>query len=240
MISVRFTYLTGLKRRIFRNARLDGSWNDWAELPMTEITAEDGCPAFTAMVDFHDSEAGTQRHWGVRFDGPGGPNTWAVNLEVHDARVAGPLSPLHPPGAGTARARSGITSRLAAAWALRNRTPAGAADARAEIRRMGAERREGRGGLRRVRQRLHRRRRDGHRPLAPGHRPAAGRVGIWESAPVGDFSRYVGLPYMFRIENAQGEPSTAPTSIRAGRSAAGTEPREDELGRRPGYARRDA
>ncbi len=41
-IAVRFRYLTGLKRDIFRNARLAGSWDSsgrfaqtWSEMPMT-------------------------------------------------------------------------------------------------------------------------------------------------------------------------------------------------------------
>ena len=48
MIEVRFTYYTGLKRSLFRNARLRGSWDahgrpadDWTDRPMQEIVAED-------------------------------------------------------------------------------------------------------------------------------------------------------------------------------------------------------
>src|SRR5215217_5300646 len=85
MISVRFTYLTGLKRPIFRNARLAGSWNDWAETPMTEVVAEDGCPAFTATVKFGNARAGEVHRWGVRLDGPAGANAWGINLEVPSA-----------------------------------------------------------------------------------------------------------------------------------------------------------
>ena len=80
-IAVRFRYLTGLKRDIFRNARLAGSWDSsgrlaqtWSEVPMTPDTAEDGCPCFTATVDFDDSEIGKQFRWGVRLDGPSAPN----------------------------------------------------------------------------------------------------------------------------------------------------------------------
>ena len=46
MITVRFTYLTGLKRPIFKNARLAGSWNGWAETPMTPIAGDDGYLVF--------------------------------------------------------------------------------------------------------------------------------------------------------------------------------------------------
>ncbi|MFL6046286.1 MAG: hypothetical protein ACJ72M_14355, partial [Propionibacteriaceae bacterium] len=50
MIDVRFVYMTGQRRRAFRNARLAGSWNSWADIPMAEIVAEDGCLAFAATV----------------------------------------------------------------------------------------------------------------------------------------------------------------------------------------------
>ena len=57
MIAVRFVYLTGQTRPVFRNARLVGSWNGWADIPMTEFLAEDGCPAFTTTVPFEDGQA---------------------------------------------------------------------------------------------------------------------------------------------------------------------------------------
>jgi len=48
-IPVQFTYLTGLRRDIFRNARLMGSWdqngrysNQWSSLQMQQATGEDG------------------------------------------------------------------------------------------------------------------------------------------------------------------------------------------------------
>jgi 1,4-alpha-glucan branching enzyme len=41
-------------------------------------------------------------------------------------------------------------------------------------------------------------------------------AGIWESDPVPDFAAYV-VPYMFRIQTAQGQPFTALTSILGGR-----------------------
>lgn len=52
-IAVEFVYFTGLKREIFRNARLTGSWDadsrysdQWSTISMEPITGEDGCPAF--------------------------------------------------------------------------------------------------------------------------------------------------------------------------------------------------
>jgi hypothetical protein len=84
MIDVRFVYLTGQKRPVFRNARLAGSWNGWTDTPMTAVVADDGCPAFTATVQFDDGQAGQQVQWGVRLDGPAGANAWGITTEVHD------------------------------------------------------------------------------------------------------------------------------------------------------------
>src|SRR6185295_4159719 len=77
-ISVQFRYLTGLKRDIFKNARLVGSWDSaglfsptWSETPMTAARAEDGCPSFGATVQFDTAEVGKKFQWGVRLDAPG-------------------------------------------------------------------------------------------------------------------------------------------------------------------------
>ena len=94
-MAVRFRYLTGLKRRIFRNARLTGSWDGagrfsqvWSEAPMSPGTADDGCPCFTATVQLDEAELGTRFRWGVRLDGPGGANVWGIPIEVNDMRSA--------------------------------------------------------------------------------------------------------------------------------------------------------
>jgi 1,4-alpha-glucan branching enzyme len=204
MISVRFTYLTCLKRRIFRNARLAVSWNDWAELLMSEIVAEDGCPAFTARVDLDDARAGETHRWGVRLDAPGVANAWAINLEVPDAesqdRYRGVTLPVVG-GSGEERYYFTYARRLGAqrfyppgsatptlkfsAWApnaKRVHAVFGRLD-RGYIADDGA-------GI------------DPNRPVIDLQRSA---TGIWEGAPMGEFAQYAGLPYMFRIENAQGQ-----------------------------------
>ncbi|MEF8704267.1 MAG: alpha-amylase family glycosyl hydrolase [Candidatus Accumulibacter sp. UW26] len=87
---VRFVYQTGLKRSLFTNARLLGTWDAagrpsplWSELPMTETIAADGCPAFTATVDLDTDDGGTLFAWSVRLDGPQGPNQWGILTEVN-------------------------------------------------------------------------------------------------------------------------------------------------------------
>jgi len=76
MITVRFMYITGIKRGLFHNARLSGTWNSWVDIPMRDIVAEDGCPAFEVTVNFDDALAGQEIRWGVRLEGPAGGNQW--------------------------------------------------------------------------------------------------------------------------------------------------------------------
>ena len=84
MITVTFVYRTGCPGKLFRHARLQGSWNGWTDLPMTEIVADDGCPAFTRIVELDDDQAGRTVRWGVRLDGPPGPDRWGIPAELPD------------------------------------------------------------------------------------------------------------------------------------------------------------
>lgn len=91
MISVQFLYLTGLKRSIFRHARLRGSWNAsgksspvWTEIPMVAMTGDDGCPGFSAKVKFDAVGVGATFQWGVVFDTPSAANLWAIPTESQD------------------------------------------------------------------------------------------------------------------------------------------------------------
>ena len=90
-ITVNFTFHSGVKRRLFTNVRLNGSWNaggqfasQWTESPMTAITDETGCDAFQASVALDAGQAGTTFQWGVRADLAGAPNTWVVATEIPD------------------------------------------------------------------------------------------------------------------------------------------------------------
>ena len=55
--TVEFQFLTGLRRGVFRNARLVGSWDGsgrfsevWSESRMLDVAGEDGCPVFQGSV----------------------------------------------------------------------------------------------------------------------------------------------------------------------------------------------
>jgi 1,4-alpha-glucan branching enzyme len=91
-IAVQFTYAPSLKRAVFRNVRLVGSWDaggrysaDWSTTPMKEFTGEDGCPCYRAEVGLDASQAGWTFHWGVLVDSPEGKDRWGVTTEVRDA-----------------------------------------------------------------------------------------------------------------------------------------------------------
>ncbi len=90
-VRVVFSYMTGLKREIFGNARLKGSWDrdgaysgQWSMTPMEEFVGEDGCPAFRAEVDLDATQEGWTFSWGVLLDGPGGKDQWGITTEVRD------------------------------------------------------------------------------------------------------------------------------------------------------------
>ena len=58
-VAVRFRYITGIAQHLFAGAALVGSWDvggrtarTWTRHPMTRTRGADGCPAFTAVVQF--------------------------------------------------------------------------------------------------------------------------------------------------------------------------------------------
>lgn len=90
-ITMTFTFHSGLRRSLFRNARLSGSWdnkgdfsNQWTVSPMVASTDETGCDAFSASVTLDSTQTGTIFHWGVLADITGSPNTWVIATEVPD------------------------------------------------------------------------------------------------------------------------------------------------------------
>jgi 1,4-alpha-glucan branching enzyme len=106
--TVEFQFLTGLKRPIFRNARLRGSWDhhgryadDWTETPMQAETGEDGCPSFRATIPLDLADADKTFRWGVVLDGPQGSNFWGIPTEVPDHASAERYRQLRLHGTGT-------------------------------------------------------------------------------------------------------------------------------------------
>ena len=90
-LGVRLEWLTGLRRPIFRNVRLMGSWDgdgryshQWRTAAMEEFTAPDGCPAWRADVLLDDAQRGWTFHWGVVVDAPQQSNLWGIPTETAD------------------------------------------------------------------------------------------------------------------------------------------------------------
>jgi len=90
-ITINFTFHSGIKRHLFDNVRLSGSWNaagifsnQWTQSPMAAFTDETGCDAFSANISFDARQAGATFQWGVVADMEGAPGTWVVATETPD------------------------------------------------------------------------------------------------------------------------------------------------------------
>ncbi len=203
MITVQFRYLTGIPEPLFTNARLTGSFNDWVELPMQPLVADDGCPGFGADVQFEDARAGEQVRWGVRLDGPGGTDSWGICAEVSRANSVDRVREFTLPGAGRRH-----EERYYLTWGLRlgaqkvHRVGVSGPGLRfavwapnaaeVEVVFATAERPyitdDG----------------DGIDPTMPTIALNRGPDGIWTGGPAGDFARFAGAPYLFRIGTTDG------------------------------------
>ena len=69
-LQVNFTFHSGVKRHLFSNVRLSGSWNatglyspQWTEVPMAAAQDETGCDAYAASVSLDASQIGTTFQW---------------------------------------------------------------------------------------------------------------------------------------------------------------------------------
>jgi 1,4-alpha-glucan branching enzyme len=201
MITVNFQYFTGIKRRLFHNARLSGDWSAWDDVEMQEHVAEDGCPAFEAVVTFDDAMAGREFRWGVRLDGPGGAHQWGIATEAPAPPDLRPeRTAVLPPGGGHSTERYYLTvSRMLGAQKYYRggkeliRFAVWAPNARQVEVVFGYQDRgyiDDNG--------------KGVDPARPAIQLQPLRDGIWASEPIADFASYVGALYMYRIRTAQG------------------------------------
>ena len=208
---VEFRYFVGLKRALFRNPRLAGSWDSngrhsdvWTRRAMQPVVGSDGCPAFTASLLFDTADVGKTFKWGVMLDGPQGANFWGIPTEVQDVDSAeryrtfrlDKLSPapqiesyyftsVRRLGANKHWPTPTATPSLRFAIWAPNATEIDVVfgdPARGYIDDTGA-------GI------------DPAQPMVALSRSADG---IWEGGPPGNFATYLSLPYMYRIRNAQG------------------------------------
>jgi len=208
--AVEFEFITGLKRPIFRNARLRGSWDgngrysdNWTESPMQEVVGEDGCPTFTASIALDLADQDRTFKWGVILDGPQGSDFWGIPTEVQDVnsvarlrqfRLGGGTRPqieryfftyCRRLGANQHFASGGVPALRFAVWSPNAQSVEvvfGNPDS-GYIADSGA----------------------GIDPVQPVVALAAQADGIWEGGPQGSFGAFRSLPYMYRIVNAQGQ-----------------------------------
>ena len=211
MQNVEFRFMTGLKRAIFRNARLYGSWNDqgrysdvWTEVPMQEKIAEDGCPSFIATVSLDLADQDKLFNWGVFLDGPQGANFWGIPTEIQDVnsaerhrqfRLGSGTDPqieryyfTHCRRQGANKyyaANSNKPSLRFAVWAPNAKK----VDVVFGDPNKGYIADDG----------------TGIDPAQPVVKLSHQSDGIWEGGPAGNFESFKSLPYLYRIENAQGQ-----------------------------------
>jgi 1,4-alpha-glucan branching enzyme len=210
MQTMEFHFITGLKRAIFRNARLRGSWDDkgrysdnWTEIPMQEELGIDGCPSFVASVTLDLADQDKLFKWGVVFDGPQGANFWGIPTEIQDINSAERYRQfrLGETASQVERYYFTYSRRLGANkyFVAENAPP----NLRFAVWASNAQKvdvvfgnlahgyiaNDGTGI-------------DLTQPVITLSRLADG---IWESEPQEDFEAFKSLPYMYRIKNAQGD-----------------------------------
>ncbi|WP_121356324.1 alpha-amylase family glycosyl hydrolase [Flavisolibacter nicotianae] len=209
--TVTFRFVTGLKRPIFRNARLLGSWDAtghftdvWTESPMTEITGEDGCPVFTASVSLDLADSHHTFRWGVLLDGPQGSNFWGIPTELQDVNSTERFRQFRLQSGNEGQEETYYFTWLRRLGANKHSATAGAAPlVRFAVWAPNARKVEvvfgdpsngyiddNGGGI------------DPARSVLP---LAANDAGIWAGVLRENFASCLGVPYMYRIENAQGK-----------------------------------
>lgn len=217
MQTVKFQYITGIKRAIFRNGRLRGSWDgsgrysdEWTESPMQEKIGTDGCPIFTSSILLDSSEQMKTFKWGVVLDGPQGVNFWGVPAEIPDINSADRYLRFQlNTGGGSApqveRCFFTYCRHLGAnKFYTEGKAVPGLRFSVWAPNARGVEVVFGKASTGYITS-------DGSGidPRLPIIKlsPTAGHVwdGIWQSEGLEDFETFKGLPYMYRIVNAQGQ-----------------------------------
>lgn len=211
MQTVDFQFITGLKRKLFTNPRLLGSWDgngrysdNWTESPMLEEVGEDGCPIFKISISLDIADQDKTFKWSVLLDGPQIKNFWGIPTEVQDINSVERHRQFRLNDRGALQveryyftygrrlgankhftAGSATPSLRFAVWApnARNVEVFFGNPARGFIANDGT----------------------GIDPTQPVITLSRLDDGVWEGGPQGDFEKFKSLPYMYRIENAQGQ-----------------------------------
>jgi 1,4-alpha-glucan branching enzyme len=208
--AVEFRFVVGLKRAIFRNARLVGSWDSdgrysdlWTERSMDEVIGEDGCPTFTASVLLDTADQDKTFKWGVKLDGPQGANFWGIPTEVKDVNSSDRYREFrldtNAPSPQAERYYFTYVRRLGANKYLP--APGATPGVRFAVWAPNASKVEvvfgdpARGYVADDGDGI-----DAAQPVVALSRSSDG---VWEGSPAGDFATFMSLPYMYRIWRAQ-------------------------------------
>ncbi|MEY4576109.1 MAG: hypothetical protein RL701_812, partial [Pseudomonadota bacterium] len=88
---MKFSYDTGIRRKLFTHVRLCGSWDasghhsdQWTERPMREVIGPDSAITFEADVPLQAADAGKEFTWRVLLDGPLGLDRDGMAVERSD------------------------------------------------------------------------------------------------------------------------------------------------------------
>jgi 1,4-alpha-glucan branching enzyme len=212
MQKVEFQFISGLKRAIFRNPRLRGSWDgngrysdDWTESPMQTEVGEDECPIFKASISLDLADQNRTFKWGVALDGPQGSNFWGIPTEVRDVNSVERYRQFRlNQGGGAPQVERyyftygrylGANKHFAAGSAapgLRFAVWAPNAQSVKVVFGRPANGYVANDGT-------------GIDPAQPVVALSRSADGVWEGGPHGDFKTFKSLPYMYRIVNAQGQ-----------------------------------
>ena len=192
---VTFLFRAGLKRCPFSRVRLVGNWGPdggWTQTAMSAVDAS----AFALDVSFPEEDVGKSWQWGIMLDGPAGSDLWAIAAEVDDAGSSSRLRSFVLAAGAQAQSyaltrcdlgavRNGAGLRFAV-WAPNAKfVEVVLADAS-----VGYVADDGTGALRSF-------------AMTPG------ADGVWtagarEDGALADFTRWVGLAYMFRVTRSDG------------------------------------
>jgi 1,4-alpha-glucan branching enzyme len=214
---VRFLFITGLRREVFRNVRLVGSWDGhgrlvedrsgWSVTPMATIPWEDCGFAYEAHVQLAPDQAEQTFRWSVLVDASDARDVLAVVTEVEDDERGAPLLErrfVPARSTGEERYHLSFARRLGAQKLMRAGSDQPAL--RFSVWAPNAEAVEVVFGMRWCGYVSDRG--DGIDPARPVIALARNGIGIWESAD-GDprltrFSDWVGAPYMYRVRKEGG------------------------------------
>ncbi len=210
--TVEFQFITGLKRAMFRNVRLCGSWDghgrysdNWTEYPMSQEVGEDGCPIFRTSVSFDLAYQDRMFKWGVVLDGPQGSGFWGFPTEVQDKDSVKRYRQFQLNGEEgtyqveryyfTCLRRLGANKHFTVGRSTPNLLFAVWAPNAKQVDVVFGDPHTGYiaddgSGI------------DPRRPVIALARSSGG---IWEGETAGDYENFKSAPYMYRILNAQGE-----------------------------------